>query len=727
MKCPKCSYDNPANTRFCGQCGTPLTKESTSMPSSTETYQTPSVSLKVGEMFAGRYHVIEEVGRGGMGTVYKALDTEINEKVALKLLKPEIAADEKTIQRFRNELKVARKISHKNICRMYHLGKEQNTRFITMEFIPGEDLKTTIYRVGALNIGKAIHITKQICEGLVEAHKTGIVHRDLKPQNIMIDKQGNARIMDFGIARSLVSEGITETGVMIGTPEYMSPEQVEGKQIDQRSDIYSLGIILYEMVTGEVPFKGSTPFSVAIKHKSEMPREPRERNYQIPTALNNVILKCMEKNGEERYQSAEELKSVLENLERGLATTELEGVKKKKKRNKEPGKKRLPLWAAAGAVVLVVVLAGGYWLLNRGGDGGGSSESSKPVSAVAKKPEEKESVETGKLQKSPPENKQILSSDISTEKSAPRKPEPKVETRRSESRATRSIPPVVSTTGQLELKSRPSAADVFIDGRNQGKTPLNIELSPGSHQVKISKVPQYSEINESIEVAAGETFAKTYALTPVYILRVTTVPPGAEISIDGSSRGVSPVEVTLDKASCRIRANKGEGWKPHDESLNLKPGINPTRITMEKQAFTVTIRTNPSGARVFIDDSPVGTSPLQSTLDYGGHNIRLEKDGHRIFEETVNVSKNLERTFTLSQLQQVDVRLIVQPFASVFLDGTSIGEVPPIKTIKIMEGKHTMKFVNSRLNKEYTKEFDLKPGASREIRMNMATGDFELK
>jgi serine/threonine protein kinase/Tfp pilus assembly protein PilF len=249
------------------------------------------------------------------------LDKEVKTKIALKLIKPEIASDKKTIERFRNELKTARDISHKNICRMYDLNKEEGSYYITMEYVSGEDLKSFIHRSWRLTVTKAIDITNQICEGLTEAHRLGVVHRDLKPSNIMIDKDGNARIMDFGIARSLESKGITGAGVMIGTPEYMSPEQIEGKEIDQRTDIYSLGVVLYEMVTGRVPFEGDTALTIAVKHKTEAPQDPREFNTQLSDDLSRVILKCLEKDKNKRYQSAGELLSQLNNLEKGISTT----------------------------------------------------------------------------------------------------------------------------------------------------------------------------------------------------------------------------------------------------------------------------------------------------------------------------------------------------------------------------------------------------------------------
>jgi len=322
MKCPKCQADNPDDTLFCGKCGTKFEAEEEVSVSLTKTIETPTEELTRGSIIADRYEVIEELGKGGMGKVFRVEDKKIREEVALKIIKPEIAADKKTIERFSNELKFARKIAHRNVCKMYDLGEEEGTYYITMEYIPGEDLKSFIRRSRQLNVGTAISLAKQVSEGLSEAHRLGVVHRDLKPQNVMIDREGNPRIMDFGVARSVIGKGITGAGVMIGTPEYMSPEQVEGKEADQRSDIYSLGIIMYEMLTGRVPFEGDTAFAIGIMQKSETPKDPREFNSQIPEDLSRVILKCLEKDKEKRYQSAGEIRSELSSIEQGIPTTE---------------------------------------------------------------------------------------------------------------------------------------------------------------------------------------------------------------------------------------------------------------------------------------------------------------------------------------------------------------------------------------------------------------------
>jgi serine/threonine protein kinase/tetratricopeptide (TPR) repeat protein len=297
--------------------------------------EVPKEELTTGTSFAGRYQIIEELGKGGMGRVYKANDIDVNEKVAIKLIKPNISSDIRTIERFQNELKFARKIRHKNVCQMYDLNREKGIYYITMEYVEGENLKNMIRMSRQLAKGTTISIARQICGGLAEAHNLGVVHRDLKPSNIMIDREGNVRIMDFGIARSLKEKGITGAGVMIGTPEYMSPEQVEGKEVDQRSDIYSLGIILYEMVTGRVPFEGDTALSIAMKHKSEAPKDPKEYNAQIPDDMSHLILKCLEKDRDSRFQSVEEMKIELENIEKSIPIKDREIPRKKPLTSKE--------------------------------------------------------------------------------------------------------------------------------------------------------------------------------------------------------------------------------------------------------------------------------------------------------------------------------------------------------------------------------------------------------
>jgi len=365
IKCPRCHHNNPDDTLYCGKCAAPL-KEDTPV-SHTKTIETPSEELTTGSTFASRYQIIEELGKGGMGKIYKVNDTEIKEKVALKLLKPEIAADKKTIERFRNEMKLARKIAHKNVGRMFDLGKAEETYFITMEYVPGQDLNGLIRQTGKLTTETTLAIAKQVCEGLQEAHKHGVVHRDLKPSNIMVDKDGNVRIMDFGIARSLKTKGITGAGMMIGTPEYMSPEQAEGKDVDHRSDIYSLGIILYEMLTGRLPFEGDTPLSLAMKHKSEDFTAPKILNSRIPDDLNNLIIKCLEKAKAERYQDVEEVSKEISMIEKKIPLSQRVVLKKKPVTSKEITVKfNLKKVFISALIIIIFVAIAGYFLFRPG-------------------------------------------------------------------------------------------------------------------------------------------------------------------------------------------------------------------------------------------------------------------------------------------------------------------------------------------------------------------------
>jgi serine/threonine protein kinase/tetratricopeptide (TPR) repeat protein len=372
LRCPECQADNSDDSRFCKKCATPLplpVPEDLAR-AATLVYSAPSLELTPGTTFADRYLVIEELGKGGMGKVYKVLDQEINEKVALKLIKPEISADRQTIDRFQNEIKITRRITHRNVCRMYHLGREEYTYYITMEFIKGENLKKMIRMSRQMSIEATLNIAQQVCLGLIEAHRLGIIHRDLKPQNIMIDEDGDVRIMDFGIASSIETKGATLPGMMMGTPEYMSPEQVDGAPIDARTDIYSLGIIIYEMLTGKTPFSGETPWSVAFKHKNDPPHDPREINPAIPEAMSRIILKCLEKQRERRYQCAEELLTDLAGIgeERTRTETRLKAKQIATGRRsfvKIPSKKFTVLMVTAAAALCVLAIGLGKFVFRR--------------------------------------------------------------------------------------------------------------------------------------------------------------------------------------------------------------------------------------------------------------------------------------------------------------------------------------------------------------------------
>src|ERR1700690_741748 len=271
---------------------------------------TLNLSAPVFSALSLRYDILAEAGYGSMGNVYKARDRETGETVALKLLKPEIASDQAMMDRFKNELLFARKITHKNVCRVHEFNRVAGVAYTSMEFVEGESLRSVLNRFGGLPLRKTIGLSLQICSGLKEAHAQGIVHRDLKPENVMIDAQGNVKIMDFGIARSI--EAATRlTGSMVGTPAYMAPEQVGGKAVDYRTDIYSLGLIMYEVFTGAPAFQADNAVAVALKQMREAPVPPHEIEPAVPVGVERDILKCLEKEPPKRFQSIGELESAM--------------------------------------------------------------------------------------------------------------------------------------------------------------------------------------------------------------------------------------------------------------------------------------------------------------------------------------------------------------------------------------------------------------------------------
>ncbi|MGA9632423.1 MAG: serine/threonine-protein kinase, partial [Candidatus Acidiferrales bacterium] len=288
--------------------------------SSNQTADLPHLSSTAMAALSQRYEILAAAGHGSMGNVYKARDRETGEVVALKLLKPEIASDQAMMDRFKNELLFARKITHKNVCRVHEFNRLGGIAYTSMEFVEGESLRSALNRVGSFPFRKTLDLVLQICSGLKEAHAQGIVHRDLKPENIMIDAQGNVKIMDFGIARSM--EAVTKlTGSMVGTPAYMAPEQVAGKPVDYRTDIYSLGLIQYEMFTGTAAFRADNAVAVALKQMRESPVPPHEIDPQIPVGIERAILKCLEKEPEKRFQSIAELEGALQHQRIPSTTT----------------------------------------------------------------------------------------------------------------------------------------------------------------------------------------------------------------------------------------------------------------------------------------------------------------------------------------------------------------------------------------------------------------------
>ena len=336
ITCPKCHHENPEDALYCSKCAGPLgSAEGISL---TKTLITSRDSLQKGSTFAGRYTILEELGRGGMGVVYKAEDTKLRRTVALKFLPSELTHIPEVGERFMREAQAAAALDHPNICTVYEFDQADKTSFISMAYIEGQSLKTKI-ESEPLDLDTALRIATQVAEGLSEAHKRGVVHRDIKSANVMVTERSQAKIMDFGLARKTGGTLITKEGMTMGTVAYMSPEQARGENVDHRWDIWSLGVVLYEMFTGQLPFKGDHEQAVVYSILKEKPKPVTDLKDDIPVSLEQVVNKALEKDPDERYQQVEELLDDLKSISAGIVPEEIKARLRKAKL-----RKRTELW-----------------------------------------------------------------------------------------------------------------------------------------------------------------------------------------------------------------------------------------------------------------------------------------------------------------------------------------------------------------------------------------------
>ena len=325
--------------------------------------QASSAEFQIGDQLGGRYELLQLLGEGGMGAVYKARDIELEREVALKVIKPELADHPEILQRFKQELILARQVTDRNVIRIFDIGEAGRTKFITMEYLEGENLHQILKQRGKLDVAEAVDIMEQVASGLAAAHREGIIHRDLKPGNIMRDKNGRVVVMDFGLARTFSGDGMTRAGAMLGTIEYMSPEQAQGMELKASSDIFTVGLILYELLAGVTPFYAESAIASLLKRTQQraVPLADVDRN--IPGSLSNIVAKCLEKEPVNRYQSAEELDADLRAWQGrgGGKKVSASSVRRRMNRIRELPWPRL----AIAGVLIVAIAAGIAWYVIR--------------------------------------------------------------------------------------------------------------------------------------------------------------------------------------------------------------------------------------------------------------------------------------------------------------------------------------------------------------------------
>jgi predicted Ser/Thr protein kinase len=635
----------------------------------------------------GRYEIIGELGRGAMGVVYKAQDPTIGRTVALKTLRLDVHGLETAdmVRRFQNEARAAGLLNHPNIVTIYDAGEQDGNFYIAMEFMEGTTLQEMLAEKRILTAEEAIHLSREICKGLDYAHTHGIVHRDVKPANIMITNRGAVKIMDFGIAKA--GGSVTSTGTVLGTPNYMSPEQVKGRPLDGRSDIFSFGVILYEMLTGEKPFAGQNVTTIIYKIVNETPIPPSELDTTIHSGLSSVITKALAKSPDERYQSGAELVRDLENYK--LAGTAQHTGTIPARSTTSGGYDRtavLPMRVVAGTTVRVAaaapakapvpmparVAAPRLGMRNSllfallavvilGAAAGSYAYYRTRVKMGQLEAEVKaDEARQAKAQASPTPAQRAADSLIAPD--TVRIFGKNGDTSAASKKAAGNAGPRI----ELAFASQPDGAKVEIDGASDPAwiTPFNTtHLLPGTHIVVYSK-EGYVRQERTVEAVAGRSVVDTATLVAVSKIAVSSNPAGASIWLDGQDSGLTtPAQIEVEKGAHRITVRK-QGYRDASNDASVKEGqtvsFAPVLLSQGLHAeggaspnflnrFTgsdaipdgkglVHIRTVPEGATIVIDGR---VAPKKSNAkwpaDPGIYSIVLQLDGYRSIRRNIKV------------------------------------------------------------------------------------------
>jgi eukaryotic-like serine/threonine-protein kinase len=581
-----------------------------------------------GSLFANRYLIEKRIGEGGMGTVFKATDRMLDISVAIKALNRELVSNETNLNRLKREVILARKVAHPNVCRLYDIGEAGGVHYVSMEFVEGQTLSEILHRQGSLPEQQAIGIMRQVLTALSAAHSQGIVHRDLKPQNIMIDRTGRAMMMDFGISFSAEAGHLTQTGMMVGTPRYMAPEQFKEQGSDQRSDLYSAGIILYEIVTGRVPFDARTPASMMYAHLNTPPPRPSQFCHVSPQ-LESIILKALEKDPSKRFQSTQEFMSAFDQPIIPVAPPPVPLEPELIQEYVEPESKSYVGWIAVFFFLLLGGAAAAYYFL---------IYRQPPLVVQQSVPSNTDQPAT---QSSPTQTQLVSETPLSStfESDAPN---PNLQTQDTIAQ------PVVR---HFTVRSRPDGASIFINQQDTGlKTPADLELQTGQlHQLEL-RMPEYQPASFTINDETSDL--------PVLDLTAIPVKPGNLVY-----QGEFPVSIFLNKSRLFNSDEKdSSGLKPgsyqvviisnsiqevyirYTQRVEISSG--ETTIIKDPPMAQLTLTAQPSNCILFIEGEQIDTAPIfKYPIQAGQKQIRVlwDKLGK---EKTVrfNFSAGTEKT-----------------------------------------------------------------------------------
>jgi serine/threonine protein kinase len=567
VECNTCHGEIPDGTPVCPHCGSRAAVE-----------RGRFTELK--KVFSNRYDFIRLLGIGGFAEVYLALDKMLEREVAIKILLPQHAQDPQTVERFLREARLYAKLEHKNIIPVYDTGIQQGHVFITMKYIRGESLKHVLFAQKRIAAAQLPGIISGVAQAMAYIHCQGIIHRDIKPANIIVEKAThNVYLADFGIARAEASQTLTQTGMIVGTPFYLSPEQIKGRKTDPRSDIYALGATLYELAAGEPPFKGDSPLEILYQHVNENARSLTKLVSNIDPVVQRIIVRCLEKDPERRFQNAAEILAMLEagafadaRFEKTALTADIRP-------------RRNPAWKVAAALVLCAAAAGAVYFiwLNRTGPSPvpvkrEATTIATPKTIAREEPLPVPADKQGEQVAMPTDNGPASKMEISLRKPAGHataKAEIPVKKEAEKEKTTAGKPPPAAPTmalpGTVQFSSFPPLADVFLGTEKLGNTEQMFarEFPSGEYRFTFS-IPDYRSAEVRVAVAAGETTAAHFRFPPFRSFTITARPFG-RVFIDGSDYGDTPQTVKLAYGEHLVRIAK-DGYVSQERTIRVDAG-----------------------------------------------------------------------------------------------------------------------------------------------------------
>jgi serine/threonine protein kinase len=668
------------------------------------------------------FEIKELIATGGMAAIYKAIQVSLDRIVAVKILHGHLAQDKNFITRFEREAKAAANLKHENIVNIIDYGEVEDIYFIAMEYVEGKSLKDLISSIKFVPHDIALAIAHKLSRGLNHAHKKGVVHRDIKPANILISYDGTVKIADFGLAQAQDLTSITITGSIVGTPAYMSPEQAAGKKVDHRTDIFSSGVVIYEMITGVKPFRGKNYSSVIHEILTVKPPKPADANPVVTKEINDIIEKMLEKDIDKRYQQisevSEDISSYLKRKNIEISRNTIgEFINKPAEHFENLIQERKKRHFERGLYFMTL----GYEKIDDAINEFGKVLHLDPADSRAKK-----HLSELKIKK----EKAVFVKDKKTKASVRKKniflPVGVIAGvliiaialfafygRRQKKLLH---PEKTKLFGVVNIKSTPDGASIYLDDKNLGLlTPARIgSLAAGEHKIELKK-PGYKTYINKFEMKEGDTIPLSALLikdiiapVPIYSsINIKSTPPGASVFFDNVNTGLK-TPCTIDnvkQGSHKIKIVK-RGYEPIVVNRNVLPEktvqVSVTlkkmkeKVIQEKRFSYIKINVNP-WAKIYIDNQYIETTPIAKPLKVrpGTHTVKLENPNCKIWQRKIDFSPG--QTVALDvRLEQIEgfLKLTVKPWADVYIDGKFYETTPIANPIELSAGKHILKLIN---------------------------------